>query len=62
MQSGLESTLVKIINNKLEILRPGKINILNIRKFLPYIENIKVKSNKNFLVVLKTLFSTKNFI
>ena len=45
---GLESTLVKIINNKLEILRPGKINILNIRKFLPYIENIKVKSNKNF--------------
>ena len=45
---GLESTLIKIINNKLEILRPGKINILNIRKFLPYIENIKLKSNKSF--------------
>ena len=45
---GLESTLIKVLNNKVEILRPGKINMENIKKILPYIESIKKKSNKSF--------------
>ena len=43
-QVGLESTLVKFSKNRLTIIRPGKINILDIKKVLPF---IKIINNKN---------------
>ena len=43
-QVGLESTLVKFSQNRLTIIRPGKINILDIKKVLPF---IKIINNKN---------------
>ena len=38
---GLESTLVRILKNKLEIIRPGKISLSQIKKVLPYINLFK---------------------
>ena len=40
---GLESTLVRILKNKLEIIRPGKISLSQIKKVLPYINLFKNK-------------------
>jgi L-threonylcarbamoyladenylate synthase len=40
---GLESTLVKISNSELEIIRPGKISLEQIKELLPY---ISVKRNE----------------
>jgi len=36
---GLESTLVRIIKNNLEIIRPGKVSLNQIKKELPYINH-----------------------
>ena len=38
---GLESTLVKIRNSELEVIRPGKISIEQLKKELPYISTKK---------------------
>ena len=40
---GLESTLIRIFKNKLEIIRPGKISLSQIKKVLPYINLFKNK-------------------
>ena len=53
---GLESTLVRILKNKLEIIRPGKISLSQIKKVLPYINLFN--NMKNFFWNIKeTLFS-----
>lgn len=44
---GLESTLIKTSKNYLTIIRPGKINVFDIKKTLPFI-NIINNKNKNF--------------
>mgnify|MGYP001157435703 CR=1 FL=1 len=59
---GLESTLIKITNKKLEIIRPGKITIKNILKFLPYIEIFQGKNKKSFSGTSKKHYSPKKKI
>ena len=58
---GLESTLVRIIKNKLEIIRPGKISIKQIKKELPYI-NIKENAKKYISGTSKKHYSTNKKI
>ena len=45
---GLESTLVRILKNKLEIIRPGKISLSQIKKVLPYINLFNNNKEKFF--------------
>jgi L-threonylcarbamoyladenylate synthase len=58
----LESTLIKITNKKLEIIRPGKITVKNILKFLPYIEIFQGKNKKSFSGTSKKHYSPKKKI
>ena len=59
---GLESTLIKISNKRLEIIRPGKISVKNILKCLPYIEIFNDKIKKNFSGTSKKHYSPKKKI
>ena len=53
---GLESTLVRIIENRLEIIRPGKISFNQIKKELPYI-NLKENTEMFFSGTSKKHYS-----
>ena len=53
---GLESTLVRILKNKLEIIRPGKISLNQIKKELPYI-NLKKNAERYFSGTSKKHYS-----
>ncbi len=54
---GIESTLIKITNKKLEIIRPGKISINNILKYLPFIYIDRNKNQRSFSGTSKKHYS-----
>tara|TARA_B100000965_G_scaffold115074_1_gene94923 strand:- start:3093 stop:4031 length:939 start_codon:yes stop_codon:yes gene_type:complete len=56
---GIESTLIKIKNKKLEIIRPGKITITNLLKILPFINIHGSKNQKSFSGTSKKHYSPK---
>ena len=56
---GIESTLIKVKNKKLEIIRPGRITISNILKILPFINIYRNKDQKSFSGTSKKHYSPK---
>ena len=59
---GIESTLVKILNNKLNVIRPGFISLGKIKKILPYMLINKEVTNLNFPGTSKKHYSPKKKI
>jgi L-threonylcarbamoyladenylate synthase len=59
---GIESTLIKISNHKLKIIRPGLISLENIKKILPYMLISKRGKNLNFSGTSKKHYSPKKKI
>ena len=49
---GIESTLIKTSKNYLTIIRPGKINIFDIKETLPFINIINNKNKTRHLNIL----------
>ncbi len=59
---GIESTLIKISDNKLSIIRPGIISLENVKKILPYIVVSKYNKNLSFPGTSKKHYSPKKKI
>ncbi len=59
---GIESTLIKISNHKLKIIRPGLISLENIKKILPYMLISKRGKNLSFSGTSKKHYSPKKKI
>ena len=59
---GIESTLIKISDNKLNIIRPGMISLENVKKILPYIVISKYNKNLSFPGTSKKHYSPKKKI
>ena len=56
---GIESTLIKISDNKLNIIRPGMISLENVKKILPYMVISKYNKNLSFPGTSKKHYSPK---
>ena len=59
---GIESTLIKISDNKLNIIRPGMISLENVKKILPYMVISKYNKNLSFPGTSKKHYSPKKKI
>ena len=59
---GIESTLIKISDNKLNIIRPGFISLENVKKILPYMVISKYNKNLSFPGTSKKHYSPKKKI
>ena len=59
---GIESTLIKISDNKLNIIRPGMISLENVKKILPYMVISKYYKNLSFPGTSKKHYSPKKKI
>ncbi len=59
---GIESTLIKISDNKLSMIRPGMISLENVKKILPYMVISKYNNNLSFPGTSKKHYSPKKKI
>ena len=59
---GIESTLIRISDNKLNIIRPGMISLENVKKKIPYMVISKYYKNLSFPGTSKKHYSPKKKI